>query len=90
MNNIRYIAWAETARIALLPAVGMSTLPGDPVGPILARIENDYLEPVEYPARVTIGMRASGWGTAASPSSTRSGIPARQTGSWHGGGRWWC
>ena len=30
----------------------------DPVGPILARIECDYLEPVEYPARVTVGMRA--------------------------------
>ena len=58
VNNIRYIAWAETARIALFRQLGMATLPGDPVGPILARIECDYLEPVEYPARVTVGMRA--------------------------------
>ena len=58
VNNIRYIAWAETARIALFRQLGMTTLPGDPIGPILARIECDYLEPVEYPARVTVGMRA--------------------------------
>jgi acyl-CoA thioester hydrolase len=59
VNNIRYIAWAETARIAFFRQLGMATLPGEPVGPILARIECDYLEPVEYPARVTVGMRAS-------------------------------
>jgi len=58
VNNVRYIAWAETARIALFRQMGMATLPGDPVGPILARIECDYLEPVEYPARVTVGIRA--------------------------------
>ncbi len=57
VNNVRYITWAETARIRFFEKLGMSTLPGDPVGPILARIENDYLEPVEYPARVTIGIR---------------------------------
>jgi acyl-CoA thioester hydrolase len=65
VNNIRYIAWAETARIALFRQLGMSTLPGDPVGPILARIENDYLEPVEYPARVTIGIRAERVGNSS-------------------------
>src|SRR5262245_60985370 len=58
VNNIRYFAWAETARIALFRKLGMATLPGDPVGPILARIECDYLEPVGYPARVTVGIRA--------------------------------
>lgn len=57
VNNVRYIAWAETARIAFFEKLGMSTRPGDPVGPILARVENDYLEPVEYPARVTVGIR---------------------------------
>ena len=58
VNNVRYIAWAETARIALFRQLGLATLPDDPVGPILARIECDYLEPVEYPARVTVGIRA--------------------------------
>jgi len=58
VNNVRYIAWAETARIALFRQLGLATLPEDPVGPILARIECDYLEPVEYPARVTVGIRA--------------------------------
>ena len=65
VNNIRYIAWAETARIALFRQLGLSTLPGDPVGPILARIENDYLEPVEYPARVTVGIRAERVGNSS-------------------------
>jgi acyl-CoA thioester hydrolase len=58
VNNVRYIAWAETARIAFFEKLGMSTRPTDAVGPILARIECDYLEPVEYPARVTVGIRA--------------------------------
>lgn len=57
VNNVRYIAWAETARIRFFETLGMSTRPEDPVGPILARIETDYLEPVEYPARVTVGIR---------------------------------
>jgi acyl-CoA thioester hydrolase len=65
VNNIRYLAWVETARIALFRMLGMSVLPGDPVGPILARIENDYLEPVEYPARVTVGMRAERVGNSS-------------------------
>jgi acyl-CoA thioester hydrolase len=65
VNNIRYIAWAETARIALFRQLGMTTLPGDAVGPILARIETDYLEPVEYPARVTVGMRAERVGNSS-------------------------
>jgi acyl-CoA thioester hydrolase len=57
VNNVRYIAWAETARIRFFEQLGMSTRPEDPVGPILARIESDYLEPVEYPAQVTVGIR---------------------------------
>jgi acyl-CoA thioester hydrolase len=59
VNNVRYIAWAETGRIAFFEKLGMSTRRGDPVGPILARMENDFLEPVEYPARVTVGVRAA-------------------------------
>lgn len=65
VNNVRYIAWAETARIALFRKLGMATLPGDPVGPILARVECDYLEPVEYPARVTVGIRAERVGNSS-------------------------
>jgi acyl-CoA thioester hydrolase len=57
VNNVRYIAWVETARIAFFEKLGMSTRAADPMGPILARMENDYLEPVEYPARVTVGIR---------------------------------
>jgi acyl-CoA thioester hydrolase len=58
VNNIRFIAWFETARIALFEQLGMRTRQGDPVGPLLARVECDYLEPVVYPARITVGIRA--------------------------------
>lgn len=80
VNNVRYIAWAETARIALFRQLGMATLPGDPVGPILARIECDYLEPVEYPARVTVGIRAEGVGNSSitlEHEIWHAGAPAR-------------
>ena len=80
VNNIRYIAWAETARIALFRKLGMATLPGDPAGPILARIECDYLEPVEYPARVTVGIRAGRVGNSSitlEHEIWRTGAPER-------------
>ncbi len=57
VNNVRYLAWAETARIRFFEQFRMSTRPEDPVGPILARLENDYLQQVEYPAQVTVGVR---------------------------------
>jgi acyl-CoA thioester hydrolase len=80
VNNVRYIAWAETARIALFEKLGMSTRPGDSVGPILARIESDYLEPVEYPARVTVGIRAERVGNSSitlAHEIWRDGTPGR-------------
>jgi len=80
VNNIRYIAWAETARIALFRQLGMATLPEDPVGPILARIECDYLEPVEYPARITVGIRAERVGNSSMTLEHeiwRTGAPER-------------
>ena len=80
VNNIRYIAWAETARIALFRHLGMATLPEDPVGPILARIECDYLEPVEYPARITVGIRAERVGNSSMTLEHeiwRTGAPER-------------
>ena len=103
VNNVRYIAWAETARIALFRQLGLATLPDDPVGPILARIalfrqlgmavlpedpvgpilariECDYLEPVEYPARITVGIRAERVGNSSitlEHEIWRTGAPER-------------
>jgi acyl-CoA thioester hydrolase len=57
VNNIRYLAWLESSRIAFFEGLGVKTRPGEPVGPLLARLEIDYLEPVVYPARVTVGIR---------------------------------
>ena len=80
VNNIRYFAWAETARIALFRQLGMAVLPEDPVGPILARIECDYLEPVEYPARITVGIGAERVGNSSitlEHEIWRTGAPER-------------
>ena len=57
VNNIRYLGWMESSRIAFFEGLGLKTLPTEPVGPLLARLEIDYLEPVVYPARVTVGVR---------------------------------
>jgi acyl-CoA thioester hydrolase len=57
VNNIRYLAWLESSRIAFFEGLGLRTLPTETVGPLLARLEIDYLEPVVYPARITVGVR---------------------------------
>ena len=80
VNNVRYLAWAESARIRFFEQLGMTTRPEDPVGPILARMENDYLEPVEYPARVTVGIRTERVGNTSltlEHAIWRTGEPAR-------------
>jgi acyl-CoA thioester hydrolase len=61
VNNTRYFAWFESARIQLVDRVG--ALRGRPgpgggeVGPILAHTSCDYLKPMVYPADVLVGVR---------------------------------
>ena len=60
VNNTRYLAWFESARIALFQRVGIATgSAGHGVGPILATTTCDFLIPVVWPATVTVGIRVT-------------------------------
>ena len=57
VNHTRFLVWMESARMALFERVGL-VWDGQPShGPILARIEVDYLAPVHFPA----GISVSAW-----------------------------
>ena len=57
VNHIRYIAWFETARMALFGRLGLTETGDTPMGPILASVSCDYTAPVEWPADVAVGAR---------------------------------
>ncbi len=78
VNNTRYITWFENARVAFFERLGFRTLPSSPVGPILARIECDYREPVVFPAHITVGARAGKLGNTSLVVDTAA---------WHTGDR---
>ncbi len=63
VNNARYFAWFEAARIAYFDRL-RDVLPGSggrvgfaEVGPILASASCDYLRPVVYPGTVAVGVK---------------------------------
>lgn len=57
VNNARYFAWFESARIALFERVGLAATGTPEIGPILAHTRCDFLAPVRYPAEVLAGTR---------------------------------
>ena len=57
INNIRYFAWFETARIAFFRRVGIVADRPTSTGPILATTTCDFLRPVSYPADIIVGAR---------------------------------
>ena len=60
VNNIVYLRYSESARIAYLERVGLSdTLQTTGIGPILALIQCRYKFPLTYPDTVRVGVRAS-------------------------------
>jgi acyl-CoA thioester hydrolase len=72
VNNARYFTWFETARIAYfdrlrgsIPGAGDEPAGLGEVGPILASASCDYLRPVVYPGRVTVGVRVSEIGNSS-------------------------
>jgi len=65
VNNARFFTWFESARIAFFQAAGIPTLRSGPVAPILAAAHCDYLMPVQFPLRVTVGARASKLGNSS-------------------------
>lgn len=65
-NNARYFTWFESARIALFDAVGLPCSgPALPAGPILAKIDCTFREPLHYPARITACCRVTQLGTTS-------------------------
>jgi acyl-CoA thioester hydrolase len=60
VNNIVYLRYAESARIAYLEQAGLSdALQTTGIGPILGSIECRYKFPLTYPDTVRVGTRVS-------------------------------
>jgi acyl-CoA thioester hydrolase len=59
VNNIVYLRYAESARIAYLAAAGLGdTMAGGGVGPILHSIQCRFKFPLTYPDTALVGTRA--------------------------------
>jgi acyl-CoA thioester hydrolase len=66
VNNLRYMCWAETARVEYLARIGLwVSLPPDGVGPILVSISCDFKRPVTYPDAVLVGARVTRIGNSS-------------------------
>lgn len=60
VNNVSYIRYFESARIAYMEAMEMeANIKSSPVGPILSDIYCRYRRPVVYPDTLHIGTRVS-------------------------------
>jgi acyl-CoA thioester hydrolase len=84
VNNTRYFAWFEAARIAyfdrLRTAISGSRAPAGvgEVGPVLASTGCDYLRPIVYPGKVVVGVRVTEVGRSSVRMEyvvARSGTP---------------
>lgn len=57
VNNTVYFRYFEDIRIEYFKKLGLEAVtPDQEMGPILAQISCQFLRPVEYPDRVTIGV----------------------------------
>lgn len=66
VNNVVYIRWLETARIAYMEQCGLQQwLRRGSIGPILASIHCDYRRPIHYPDTVLLGSRLAKLGNSS-------------------------
>lgn len=67
VNNVHYLRWFESARIAYFAAVGLAIeLEARPrLRPILARGTIDYRAPVTFPDTVTVEATVKSFGTTS-------------------------
>lgn len=67
VNNVHYLRWFESARIAYFSALGIAIeLDGTPkLRPILARSTIDYRAPVTFPDTVTVEATTKSFGTTS-------------------------
>ncbi len=66
VNNVVYVRWFESARIAYFEACGLSKMiaPGE-FGPILALVTCNYRRQLNYPDTVLVGARIERIGTSS-------------------------
>jgi acyl-CoA thioester hydrolase len=84
VNHTIFLRWLENARLAWFERVGIgalmrsaASLPGQTVGPILARIECDYRAPVGYPDVIWADARCLELGRSSLILTTRVWSEAR-------------
>lgn len=65
VNNVRYFAWFEAARIAYFERIGAGVPGTGEVGPVLATTSCDYLRPLVYPGPVTVGVKVTEIGNSS-------------------------
>ncbi len=58
INNMHFIRWFESARIAYLKTIGIE-ITADGVGPILAAVSCDFRKQIKYPDTVVVGARVT-------------------------------
>ena len=56
VNHARFAVWLESARMKLFEEVGLVWAGKPTHGPILARLEVDYIAPVHFPANIEVGV----------------------------------
>jgi acyl-CoA thioester hydrolase len=62
VNNLVYLRWFESGRVAYLEAIeGMGPQAGD-IGPILGHVDCRYKIPLEYPDTITVGVKITDLG----------------------------
>ena len=60
VNNVYYLRWCETARIEYCERAGLfRMLKEQNIGPIVARLECNFRQPVVYPDTVRIGAKVT-------------------------------
>ena len=60
VNNLVYLRWFESGRVAYLEKLdAMGANASGSVGPILGQMDCRYRIPLEYPDRITVGVRVS-------------------------------
>ncbi|MBX2876357.1 MAG: acyl-CoA thioesterase [Saprospiraceae bacterium] len=57
VNNIIYLRWSETARIAYFEKIAVDTSFMAGVGPILGYQDCKYIFPITYPDRALVGIK---------------------------------
>ena len=79
VNNVRYLRWFESARIAWFEAAGvLARMVSEGVGPILARSTIDYRIALEYPDTVKVSTTLLKLGTTSFTMGMRLTSQAHQ------------